>query len=337
MAQKKTSPKHRPEDDWLRIADLLLSIQGEFQQVVYDTIDPFPRLIQQEVLNGVHHLFARYYASAVEGPQGSASPQDVVDAAIEELSIQTPEDARINLRLYRSPERSRNPHRQIRMRMGLEYIAQFPLVADLTTNRRGKPLYFADPAYCQCLVTLGKHAVGGIKPAVILRGLWEYVGTNWWSNNPVFAQVYTLVEFENMLRIALESSTEDWGSTDELFDEIFQRTEGAGLAMDHPKKVMAMPRGTFEEPKDEEEFLQDMALFHLGNQLCSEWLFPLATYLPLLEYHYLEPFPMVEDLHEFAAASRKRPVSLSSWVSKPPSYFRIRKGIATTLWQEAFR
>lgn len=324
---KEQSPQGRkPYGDWMQISDLLLGIQGEFQKRVYDVIDTFPPAFQEEILSGVHTLFQRFFYTALEDREGAPSPHDIVDEGIRQKNIMLPSDSQLALRVFRSPVENADPHKRMRMVMGFESWETFPLIADYLSE--SKPTYSRDEMYDFLLVNLGKESLDSQEST--LGFLLEKSLGLWWRKNDTVRAIYSQKEWETLWYTILTKSAKDWFDTDLIFEMIFRRMEKNKIDLDFLRENLVGPRGKFQRPGNEYEMLQQIFLFSLGCEYAEFFITPLATYLPILDLHYVEPLDIRSEIEEYKELKQKGE-SFAEWLAKPPSQIRLRP-IGRDVW-----
>lgn len=321
-------------DDWTKISDLLLGIQGNFQKEVYDIIDEKSKKIKLTILNNIHHVFQRYFYTAIENRPNSASYSDIVFQTAENKKIKLPINSQLFLRLYKTPAKSNNPYRQIRMQMGIEDWNNFPLIKDLKMEQDKLNTFYEDKFYVKIINSLSKHLGKNRSPEMILIGLWNFITIEWWNKNAFLTKVFKFDDFSKLLFSAISNSKNEWASTDMLFDILTKKAEGAGFDLSYAKLMTKYPKDIFIEPKNKNEEIQAMLFYILGAEFCQIFLTPLTTYFPILDIHYRDKFDLREEINIFKEKDGFGQ-EFDVWISKPPSEFCL-KPLGISIWQKAF-
>lgn len=332
-ATKNRRPtKETKSSDWHKIMDLLLSVQGNFQSEVYETLDQLDQKFRELIIKDVHRLFERYYYTVIKDLlPDQAAPADLVDDAIMTEQIKQPSDGQIQIRLFKSPAKHKDLHKKIRMQVGIETIQDFPIVQDLLARNKKSNLYPDDPWYNQCLAHLTKIKVNQADIGAVVFQLWLFSLDQWRKDNILVARAYTTQAWQQLWWQVFEGAKIDWQSTDEIFDQMLKKIHNEVLPMDATANLINAPKGRFIQPTDRLEELQYLGYFFLGSTFESTFLSPLVTYLPLIEMRYIEPINIGAEIRQFMGFKGR----FSDSINKPPSYFKFREPLGTKLWSKA--
>jgi hypothetical protein len=335
-ASKHQSGKkeHPTDNQWAKISDLLLTVQGNFQAELYEALDTLPQKSWKPIIDNVHRLFERYYYTVIEEflPDQTIAPADLVESAKANHGVLLPRDEQILVRLFRSPGNHHDVHKQIRMTVGQESLQRAPLMLDLVAQNKKSQVFPHDYWYNQCLAHLQKQATAHELPAVVAE-LWRFCALGWRSNNAVLKKAFNQSEWLELWQKSFTKASTDWQTTDDMFEIIIEQIHEQVAPMNAAVQQLQAPKDRFIEPLERSEFLQYMTLFDIQASFSRLFLSPLITYLPLLEVRYVEPLNIAEEVDDFTHSG----VDFVAEISKPPSYFRLRVPAASELWQEMAR
>lgn len=315
-------------DDWMRIGDLLLKIQGDFIYNLYRVIDLLPAAKRDEVLDNSHLLFQRYIHTALTEKDNAVSWKDIIDEESRYHKINLPPESQLAVKVYRSPVHSNEPHRQLRSWVGLETYNEFPLISDLTAGSPFRPRFPKDIYYLFLLKELKK--VDPARPQELLDQIIDISVNCWWRRNQVVNSVFTLEEWGEFWKGCLRKALAGWYSTDETFFSVFEKAGERNVCVDFIQKNVSADRGKYFSPKSEGDVLQEQFMFNLGIEFNRLFLTPLATYFPVLDLYYKEPFEMGKEIEGYFKIGYKA-VDFSDWISRPPSQIKF-KPLGCALW-----
>lgn len=331
-AQQQSSNKNRPSDtQWTKISDMLLTIQAEFQVELYEVLDTYPQKAWKPIIDNVHRLFERYYYTVIEEflPDQTVAPADLVDYAMVEQKIVLPPCEQIIIRLFRSPERHKDVHNQIRMRVGQESLQEAPAMLDLMAQTKKSQTFPHDEWYNQCLAHLQKQKTAAELPAVAAE-LWRFCATEWRSDNAILKKAFKQSEWLELWEQLLSKASKDWQTTDEVFEIIIKQIHERVIPMNAVVQQLQAPEDRYIKPLGRAEYRQYMTLLDIQSSFAHLFLSPLISYLPLLEVRYVEPLDIAEEVGGFIQSG----VDFVVEISKPPSYFRLREPAASQLWKQ---
>ncbi|QQS20342.1 hypothetical protein IPL85_02755 [Candidatus Saccharibacteria bacterium] len=320
-------------NQWTKISDLLMTIQGKFQAELYEILDNYPLKSWKPVINNVHRLFERYYYTVIEDflPDETVAPADLVDGELIGRKVRLTKGEQILIRLFKSPSRHQDPYKQIRMMVGQESLERSPLMLDLAEGHDKSQYFPHDYSYNQCLKYVKKQAPDGTLPSVT-RELWLYSLLAWRERNVVLKKAFEVPEWITLWQEIFEKAATEWQTSDEIFEILIKRIHNQAMPMDAAMQIMNAPGERYIEPLDRDEFLQHMALYDLQNTFHNLFLSPLVSYLPILEVRFVEPLDIAQEVSDFMEFG----VDFTNEISKPPSYFRLRQPVAAKLWKGTF-
>ena len=318
-------------NEWTKLSDLLLTIQGNFQAELYEILDNYPQKSWKPVINNVHRLFERYYYTVIGDflPEETVSPADLVEGETVGRNVRLPKNEQVIIRLFKSPEQHKDVHKQIRMTVGQESLEHSPLMLDLAHGHKKSQYFPHDYSYNQCLDHVRKHVPDGELSAVATE-LWRYSLLAWRAHNVVLKKAFDKTGWISLWQEIFNKAASEWQATDEVFEILMQAVHEQSMPMSAAAQMLHASNGRYIEPLDRNEFLQYMALYDMQNTFHSLFLSPLITYLPLLEVRFVEPMDITQEIDDFMQSG----VDFVNEISKPPSYFRLRKPVAAKLWQE---
>ena len=307
-------------DDWLKVSELLLSVQGSFQDKLYSDIKSFSHVEKKEIFSHSHFLFQRYLYSAIEDRPGAPSWQDIINEESKRLKVKVPPDHQISVLVFETPRKNPRPQEKMRMTMGITSWEDFPVIHDLSD--RGKEQYFfrGDGFYAYLLGKLTPNMTADRSKfiKIYLSEILHY----WWSINESIHQTFKFSQWYDFWWGWLQKARGDWCSTDEVFGQIIDSLTIAGVATDFITSGFKGAEGKFRDPESDAEHQQEMMFYFLGVEYALYFLTPLTTYLPLLEIHYIEPFNVDLEIKDFRSFRREE--AMVMLISKPASQFKLR-------------
>lgn len=322
------------DNQWAKILDLLLTVQGNFQAELYEVLDNYPQKAWKPIIDNVHRLFERYYHTVIEEflPGQTVAPADMIEAAIATHEIVLPQYEQITVRLFKSPGHHKDVHQQIRMTVGQESLQRAPLMLDLMAQHKKSQVFPHDYWYNQCLAHLQKQETAHELPLVAVE-LWRFCALGWRSNNAVLKKAFKKSEWLGLWQQFLTKASKNWQTTDEVFEIVIKQIHEQVVPMNAAMQQLQAPENRYIQPLDRGEFLQYITMFDIQRSFAHLFLSPLISYLPLLEVRYVEPMNIAEEVGDFINSG----VDFVLEISKPPSYFRLREPAASELWQERAR
>lgn len=321
MVQDRSPKESSPcTDDWVKISELLLSIQGSFQKEVYGQIKNLGHKMKKDIFSYSHLLFQLYLYSALENRDGTPSWQDIIGGEARRLNIKVPSGYQISIYVFRTPRINPRSQEQMRMSVGVLNWDEFPVIHDLKGIAKGMYYFKGDDFYTHLLDKLA--GVQTEEAGKFIRIYLSEILHIWWMANKDLQKSFKFSQWYDFWLRWLSKAGSGWCSTDNIFDEIVAQLNKAGINTEFVMQNIKGPKGIFCEPRSEGEFLQEMLLFHLGVEYSLFFLTPLTTYLPLLEIHYNEPCDVGFEIRDYASFKGKQPFPIS--VSKPASSFKFK-------------
>lgn len=310
-------PTKNSVDSWMNIGDLLLSIQADFQNQVYDAIAPYPKKFQEEILSGVHILFTRFYFSALEDKEGVPSPYDIVMHERQEKHVIIPPETELALLLRRSPIKNASTKRRIRMYVGLMSWERFPIVQNV--QDKDVPLLFPkDLTYIRVTHTL-LLAKKIVSPQQFFR---QVVATSlemWRVQDKILSRVFSQEGWLIFWQEYLNDAAKGVVITDDLFDVLFRQFKKADIPVDFIVGLLNHERSEFDAANNARFAQQVNMYFSLTCNYASYFLFPLSIYFPVLSLFYVEPIDIFREIDEYREVFPHK--SFCEWLAKPASEF----------------
>lgn len=307
-------------NSWMNVGDLLLSIQADFQNKVYDAIVPYPKKFQEEILSGVHILFTRFYFSALQDKEGVPCPYDIVVHEREEKHVIIPSQTELAILLRRSPIKNAATKRRIRMYVGLMQWEDFPIVQNIL-NKNIPLLFPNDLKYIQLVHTLLMKEKLTTTPEKLFQ---EVITTSleiWRKNDEVLSKVFSKEGWTIFWHEYLRDAAKGVVLTDDLFDVFFRQLKKTGIQVDFIEGMLNHQYSEFDAISNK-QFAQQIPLyFQLTCNYATYFLFPLSVYFPVLSLFYVEPVDIFQEIDDYKEVFPHE--SFCNWLAKPASEFTL--------------
>lgn len=306
-------------NSWMDVEDLLLSIQADFQNQVYEAIEPYPKKFQEEILSSIHMLFTRFYFSSLENKAGTPSPYDIVMQERKQKDVIIPAQNELTILLRRSPIRNAPARRRIRMYVGLMPWEQFPIVQNV--HNKNLPLFFPnDFSYTQ-LTHLLMRAKNNDSPYEFFCQLVGASLEMWRREDKILSSIFSKEGWLIFWQEYLKDAAKGVVSTDGLFDVFFELLRKANVPVDFIQGLLNHECSE-SDARGNEHFAQQINLYlTLTGNYASYFLFPLSIYFPVLSLFYVDPIDISQEIDDYKEVSLHE--SFCSWIAKPASEFAL--------------